>query len=231
MRRNNDDSLTLFGTDGQPLHVPAGYTSIVYDRKRKGTKTTVQIPDSGEAMGSVRRAVGRFPEIIGVDTSYRPHRGKVICATVVCKLTGVRYEGPRWVCEVNPLWGLEFHEPTLDAERIGWGHALMHGRALGHIGQHANTLLVVDAHLDSLHAINQRSEPVLPGLLLPFDVSIGYASADSTDSALNGLMARCDRFAKQLLAHVTSEIPKGEVGPLLLADRTAFGEYRYWTIG
>jgi hypothetical protein len=90
-------------------------------------------------------------------------------------------------------------------------------------------LPVVDAHLDSLHAINQRSESVIDDLFLPPGVSMAYASAETTDSALNGLMGRCDRVATEVLKAAISEQSKSSsFGPLLQGERTPFKQHRYW---
>jgi len=48
-----------------------------------------------------------------------------------------------------------------------------------------------------------------------------------TDCALNGLMRRCDRIAKELLAHAI-KTPPSAMGALLREARTPFAEYRYW---
>jgi hypothetical protein len=227
MQRNSDGSYTLFGDDGKPLVVPSAYAALGFDRP-KGPKVTVQVPDSGDTVGSIRRAIDKFDRIVGADTSYHDHEGKRICATAVVELSKLQYNDDRWTAEANPLWAFEFHDPIYDPERIGWLHALKTGEQhYGWLNAGASLLLVVDAHLDDLHQINQRKLPILDNEFLPAGVSLAYASADTTGSALNGLIARCDRIAKEVLTNAINPSPRAMAGPLLRESRI-FAQYRYW---
>jgi hypothetical protein len=228
MQQNEDGSITLFGTDGGPLSVPAGFVSLGYARS-KGSKITVLIPDQGCSVGSVKSALACFSRIVCVDTNSIEHDGEKICVTVVCELSNVRYEGPRWFGHFEPLWALEFRQPTKDPERIGWCHALAHGAELGWFTEGANLLLVVDSHLSELHQINQRQAPLIDDFMLPPAVSLAYASSDAaSDSPLNGLMTRCDRFARQVLSHAIAPSSLA-LSPLDPSQGTIFRAYRYWS--
>lgn len=227
MRENADGSMTFFGPDGESLPVQAGFASLSYARD-KGPKITVQIPDHGDSVGLLPSALARFARIVGVDTNSREHNGEKICVTAVCELSDVRFEGPRWSGHVEPLWALEFLQPTKDSEQIGWRHVLGRGEELGWFKDGSNLLLVVDSHLDDLHKINQRQAPVIDDFILPLGVSIAYASSDTaSDSVLNGLIAYCDRIAREVLSHATAPSSIALL-PLLQAQRTPFRAYRYW---
>jgi hypothetical protein len=228
MQQNEDGSVTLFGTDGEPLFVPAGNTSLGYPRS-KGQKITVQIPHQGYSVGSVQSALARFSRIVCVDTNSREHDGEKVCVTVVCELSDVRYEGLRWFGHCDPLWALEFRQPLKDSERIGWRHALARGEELGWLMNNPNLLLVVDSHLDELYQINQRRTPLIDDFMLPLGVSIAYASADAaSDSVLNGAIARCDAIARQVLSHAIAPSSLA-LSPLHQSHGTIFRAYRYWT--
>jgi hypothetical protein len=222
MNQHPDGSLTFFGEDGEPLVIDIGSAGLSYDRQ-KGPKVTVNVPDDGNPVGSVSAALARYDRIVGVDTNSIPHDGERLCVTVVCELSNVAYEGPRWSGQVSPLWALEFRDPTKDPERIGWRHALARGEELGWLQR--SLLLVVDAHLGDLPNINQRKAPVIDDFLLPYPVSIAYASADTEgDSPLNALISRCDRLAGIL----TQEAIAAHPDALVVATRTPFKKHRYW---
>jgi hypothetical protein len=86
--------------------------------------------------------------------------------------------------------------------------------------------LVVDCHLDQLQAINKRTQPLIDDYLLPSQVTVAYASSDTAgDSPLNGLIARCDRLARAVLAQATSAAITSE---LIEAVGTPFRAHRYW---
>jgi hypothetical protein len=225
IRQNEDGSLTFFGIDGKPLQVYAGFAGMSYDRV-KGPKVTFQIPDQGEAIGSLT-TLTQYSQIIGGDTNYCEYQGEKVCVTAIAKLRDLKFEGPRWSCAVDPIWALEFWEPQKDAERIGWRYALVKGEKLGWLHEERTTLLVVDAYLDDLHKINQRKSPLIDDFLLPNSVSIAYASADcATDSPLNALITCCDRLASEVLNHITGS--SSGLGPPTAAERTPFRACRYW---
>jgi hypothetical protein len=227
IRENADGSLTLLGTDGEALCVPAGTTGLSYER-RKGPKITVQIPDSGESIGSHPHALSQFTRTIGVDTNSLAIKQEQVCVTAVCELAGLRYDGPRWEARAEPLWALEFRQPTKDSERIGWRVTLEQGKQQGWLSTGSTVLLVVDTHLDNQHKINRRAAPLIDDFLLPPSVSIAYASSDAaTDSPLNGLIARCDRLAEAVLEHV-AQSAEISLGPLTAGARTPFLAHRWW---
>lgn len=125
---------------------------------------------------------------------------------------------------VEFLWALEFRQPTKDSERIGWRHVLARGEKLGWFTSGSNLLLVVDAHLSDLHLVNQRQAPIIDDFILPWGVSIAYASSDAaSDSVLNGVIARCDHVAREFLNHATTSS-----SPLSQAQGVPFRAYRYW---
>ncbi len=225
MRQDEDGSVTFFGMDGKPLPVQAGFTGMSYDR-HKGPKVTFQIPDQGESIGSLA-TLTRYTHIVGVDTYSRMYQGEKIRVTAIAMLRDLRFDGPRWSCVVEPLWALEFRDPRKEPERIGWRHALGRGEELGWLKDGSTTLLVVDAYLDDLHKINQRQVALIDDFTLSKAVSIAYASSDSaTDSPLNGLIAHCDRLAREVLRHVTESA--STLSPLITGERTPFRAYRYW---
>ena len=227
MRQNDDGSITFLGLDGKPLPIHAGFAGVAYDRP-KGPKVTFQIPDQGEAIGALAGALARYTHIIGVDTNARDHHGEKVCVTAVCELKNLKFEGPRWSCNVDALWALEFREPQKLPEQIGWRHALAHGEELGWLNDGSTILLVVDAYLDDLHQINKRNIALIDDYALPKGVSIAYASSDSaSDSPLNGLIARCDRLAREVLDHATAPSLFG-LSPLISAEQTPFRAHRYW---
>ena len=221
MQENADGCVTFFGLDGEPLPVQSGFASLTYART-KGPKITVQVPDHGDSVGSLPRTLARFTRIVGVDTNSREQDGEKVCVTAVCEVSDVRFEGPRWPCHVEPLWALEFRQPTKDSERIGWRHVLARGEELEWFTDGSNVLLVVDSHLGDLHHINQRQAPVIDDFILPLCVSIAYASSDTaSDSALNAVIACCDRVAREVLNHATAPSSIA-LSPLLQAQTTPF---------
>jgi len=228
MRENGDGSLTFFGSDGKPLPVKSGFAGSAYSR-RKGAKVTFQIPDEGTTFASVAGGLARYDRIVGVDTNCRTDAGEMFCVTVVCELKNLRFEGPRWHAEWEPLWALEFRDPSKPPERIGWRHVIARGEELGWFAAASKTLLVVDAFLDDLHQINQREAVIIDDFKLPDSVSIAYASADTaTDSPLNALISRCDKLGSQVLSLATDS--SSGLSPLIVAERTPFRAHRYWKI-
>lgn len=227
MRQNEDGSITFFGVHGEPLSLPSGFSGSAYDRP-KGPKVTFQIPEQGQAVGSLAAALRPYNHIVGVDTNSCTHHDEIICVSAICEMRNLNFEGLRWSCTAEPLWALEFHDPTKSAERIGWRHALSRGSELGWLNKGVRTLLVVDAFLDELHQINERKAALVDDFVLPHGVSIAYASSDAaSDSPLNGLIARCDQLAREILKHVIGQ--KSELRALIAGERTPFRAHRYWT--
>jgi hypothetical protein len=85
--------------------------------------------------------------------------------------------------------------------------------------------MVVDSHLGDVPAIENRTQPVIDDFLLPAGVHIAYASADAaTDSPLNGLIARCDGFARDVFKNIAD----APVSNLILAAGSPWRAHRFW---
>jgi hypothetical protein len=227
MQRNEDGTFSFFDVAGMPAQVDDGYSRIVYPRP-KGPKMTVQIPASGGSIGSIKAAIAAFTRIAGVDTNSRVIDGVKVSVTVVCELLEVSYRGDVWSGCVEPLWALEFRDPTRDPERIGWSHAFSKGVELGWFDAGERVLMVVDSHLGELENINRRTTSIIDEVYLPVGASIAYASPETTDSPVNGLIRHCDRLSSGLLDHVEENLPTG--GPSMKEARTPFGSFRYWLL-
>jgi hypothetical protein len=95
MRQNDDGSVTFFGPKGEVLPVKAGFAGLGYDRT-KAAKVTYQIPDSGEAIGSLQAALERYTTILAVDTNTVTHAAAQVSVAAIARLSNLRFEGPRW---------------------------------------------------------------------------------------------------------------------------------------
>ncbi len=227
MRQNDDGSITFFGPDGAVLPVKAGFAGLGYERP-KGAKVTYQIPDSGEAIGSLQVALERYSVILAVDTNTIAHSGTEISVSAISRLAKLTFEGRKWSAIAEELWGLEFHDSTKSPERIGWRHAISKASEFGWLVDESKLLLVVDANLSDIHQINQRRTPIIDDFILPTGISLAYASSDSTgDSPLNGLIRHSDLAANFTIRHVISSESMA-LPQLLAAERTPFRAYRYW---
>lgn len=223
---NDDGSFTFIGADGKPLQVRGGASGLSYARS-KGPKIIYQIPEDGHAIGSMAGALGRFDLILGADTNTRDYRGDRICVSTICQLRALRFEGDRWSARVDPISAIEFHNPTKDAERIGWRHAIALASDLDLFTPDSNVLLVVDCHLGDHPAINRRDAPLIGDELLLPGFSLAYASSDATtDSPINGLIAFCDRMSRAVLNRVMDGA--GDIGPLERSTKPPFHAFRYW---
>ncbi|MEQ1896776.1 MAG: hypothetical protein ABL971_05235 [Vicinamibacterales bacterium] len=224
IRQNSDGSLTFLDAAGLPLDMGSSVGGLAYARA-KGPKITVQVPEAGDRSAGPLAALSRFDSIVGVDTNSHWVGPERVCITVVCRLDAPDLAANPWTARVEPLWGLEFRDPTADAERVGWRHALATGPTFGLFRHDRATLMTVDAHLGQLADINERRRPIVDDYYLPQHVSLAYASSDKPqDSPLNGLMARCDKLASAILQQSIARGPAG----LLQSPGTPFRAHRYW---
>jgi hypothetical protein len=207
---SQDGRVTLLDREGKPMPVQRGSAGLTY-RRRKGAKTTVQIPDAGMQVGDLLAALGTYDRIVGADTNSRDVNGEHVCVTGVCELTDVCLIQGKWYAEIAGHLAIEFRDPTEDAERLGWQHALEFGDELGWISGETRLLLVVDAHLSEHSRLNMRTAAFVGDLLLPDGVQIAYASSDTPrDSPLNRLIAQCDRFARIAMTEALRTPPSSE---------------------
>ena len=132
----------------------------------RGTKSSISCQITAKPLGPLEGALRRYQRIVGVDTNTISDDGLTISVTIVCELKDIVLEGPRWDAHVDPLWGLEFHDPVGDSERLGWRHVLARGEEENWAGE-GEVLLVVDSHLDQVHQMNSRAEQVLDEYYLP----------------------------------------------------------------
>lgn len=194
-----DGSTTFLGEDGEPLAVPRGSAGIVHERgSGKLPKVIVQVPDSGERIGVVDQALSNFGRVFGVDTNTYTYRGERIHVVTACELEARKYEPPAWSASGKVHWAVAFSQPGHDPERTGWAIALRFGLGAGWFAGTPEALLLVDAHLGTLHDINARRVPLIGESMLPEGVALGYAGADRADHMANKLLAYCDQTCHEV---------------------------------
>jgi hypothetical protein len=198
------DRIEIFGA------VPgSAKTERRFERPSGKPKVVTSIPSDGRSAFDAKRALYAYDWAFAVDTNSIDLHGSrcAACFSHYVQLPPRGYTGSLlW----RPLGAFLIRgiAPGINPERIGWFLTLSslapHLRHLGRIA------LVVDSELGLHPAINMRHIGYYESFLLPENVTMVYASADTDKDTLQGVLIHAsDRSSRRVL----EEFQKGEALP------------------
>lgn len=176
------------------------YTAVTYERENTAKADKVvnrMFSLSGEPALDADGAFREFEVRVAIDTNTWETYGRRRSVVGIVIADNVGYGVP-YCIEVADL-------PLGWEERAGWAMALGQLLQDGFLEFDKSTVIVVDAHLDQLDAINRRAQDIVEGLYLPPGWMMSYASADAgADFEANRLLRGADRAATQVLERLAS---------------------------
>jgi hypothetical protein len=189
------------------------YSQVSYERA-KGPKVVSRIPQSSAGLNfdSSAALFGNFDFLCAVDTNTRHlHGDRVSVVGVVTFRQGVPPPGAveYWHQDVPFCW--EFVNLTVDKpENFGWLAAWEELSHMGLITPETRVGMVVDSDLGNLPDFNLRTKPFFEKRLLPANLQLVYASADTGgESLINRVLRTADSVSSQVL----DAIATGKVEP------------------
>jgi hypothetical protein len=223
---NERGEVVFYGSDGQPL-IPRGVSVATAYPRPKGPKILTQFDaDPENILLDVHHVLTRFDYIFAVDTNTKTIAGDLVCVCAFVVLTEVVVDGQRWSVKPISQDRFEFREPSAPPERIGW-HRLLESIAVSDL--EGTIAIFVDSELGALDALNRREQELVPGRLLPPNVSLFYASTDAGRSDLvgNRVLGECDKLANEILR----KLEAGEAPPKpLVPARGLYKSCRVWPV-
>jgi hypothetical protein len=170
-----------------------------YERASGKTKVVTSVPSDGRSAFNAKRALLAYDWAFAVDTNSIDIQGSRCagCFSHYVQLPPRGFEG-------NLIWRplgaflISGIAEGFNPERIGWFLTLSSiAPYLRHLGRIA---LVVDSELGLHQSINARRVGYYESLLLPENVTMVYASADTDRDTLQGvLICACDRNSRLVL--------------------------------
>ena len=203
--------LTFFDSiTGEQLDFGADAVEVglMYMRPNGKPKVITRFPQHPSKTGvDLNEKLLEYDHVFAVDTNTDPTSG--VSAIAMMQLDNLRRvpEGINFLPRFPDTTCVARPEPGMNPEKFGWIYAIgWIGRA-GHTGKVA---LVVDSCLSDLPAINDRTQEMLAGFMLPSNFTLIYATGDTGTDQLCGPLAisMCDRLARRVLPSA----PRLEVG-------------------
>lgn len=180
--------------DPESVCVYKGY--IRDSRKEKIVSKT--FAGGGKAHFSEQNHIlANFDSIAAIDTNnYRfMDRNLSISAPYYCKNLKEAHKKPTEAVTM-PFFIIENVQPGINPEVVGWHLFIKHIVPVLRFKENEKLALIVDSELGKLEAINNRKLPYYSDYLLPENIALIYASADTGDGPLNKLIKECDKSAK-----------------------------------
>lgn len=187
---------------GKPIPLASAAVEVSYNR-RKGRKILTRgVTDHRAPNIDPNRPLLDFAVVVGIDTNTAEIAGETVSVGCVVRVVRERDDSQTKVRPV-PFVGVELRNVSGDPEKVMWRlfcEKLMSDPAYR---PGLPVAIIVDSSLDAIAEINERRQPVIGDWLLPEGFTLFYASSDATtDTALNRLIARCDRDARAILRRI-----------------------------
>ena len=193
-----------------------------YERPSGKAKVVTSVPSNGRSAFDAKRALLTYDWAFAVDTNSSEILGNrcAVCFSHYVQLPPRGFDGDLlW----RPLGAFLITGVAegVNPERIGWFLTLSSITPhLAHLGQVA---MVVDSELGLHREINARRIGYYESQLLPENVTLVYASADTDKNTLQGVLIRaCDRNSRTLLDEIKKRETLERVSPWTL-DRNCTG--------
>jgi len=177
-------------------------------KRDKGDKVIVQGPSNGDYVMSPESILLDYDDIYFVDTNTKNTVKHKISMTGVIHAFIEKLE--KDICRLiyTPLTVLEFWDPEIESETIGW-YALICAILEMPDNTNREILLVVDSRLDDLKGLSNGVTPLFDDFYIPENISLIYASADVGTNVANKLIKMADKLATNKLNEVLIDPREG----------------------
>lgn len=190
------------------------YAETSYDRK-KGPKSVFRLPQRGQSLTfDIDKILRRdFDYICAVDTNTKKVQNRPISVTAIVHVKPQNIVGPE---EISQFWNIdvplaiEFQDIKVsNPENMRWLAAFEQLISIGKISTNQRIGMIVDSDLGNLNDYNHQRKPVFQNFLLPPNLTLIYASADTgKDSILNQALSIADSIATQTIFAVETGVIK-----------------------
>jgi hypothetical protein len=189
--------------------------TLQYSRK-KGPKIQNRRKFEGQYTSvNGTRELASFASIFAIDTNTRSIRGAAVSAScfVCCRL---QHKAENYVLECEPRVNFyEFHNVRGNAEFLGILKVANDVERSAGLTKNDRFAIVTDAHLGSHDLLNGRRAALYGAHVLPARFQLIYASSDTGQEIVNGLIRLCDQQSTQYLElYEKEELPHRKLKPL-----------------
>jgi hypothetical protein len=144
----------------------------------------------------------KFASVLAIAVRSREVGGTPVSIAAAVTLSSLGLDKNPWTCQSAKQSACEFHNPTGPPERIAW---LTYLSAAQESSLPLPILLIVEGGIETLAAINARSEPLVDESLPErFRLAWGRATADATDLVACRALGTCAEDATQLLDWISA---------------------------
>lgn len=192
-----DNTVQLFGKDGQLLVPKVAYSDVYYERPNKPKVLNKTLCEPKHLYINPNSILTKYKHILSVDTNTITIDNEIIsvsciflCGFNVDKINAIYF----------PLIAYEFRNIKDKSENIGWMKAIQFIMTNPTYKNSMSFGLVVDSDLANIPSYNSKTKPIYSNFYLPNNFELIYASSDSGKHDLaNVLIATCDKEASNIL--------------------------------
>lgn len=221
--RQSGDAIEFIGKDGQVLTPSYGAVGSGYQRESGKFKSTSQVVvDPRRLADNVPYWQGRYDRVFAVDTNTIVLDGEVL--SVACSVRAeIEFIDNKWNGRIELLDALVAIGPKLKPEIGGWLDLIERVN----LDPALKVGIVVDSELGDIPRYNLRTMPLAPGIYLPENVELIYASSDQDKNIpFNFLIAKCDVDARLLIGKISAE--RSRLQALKPSNSKRFQSHFYW---
>ena len=222
---NERGELTFFDENGLPV-VPKRVEVGTGYQRRKGPKViTRALANPSDILLDVNHHLPQYDWVFAADTNTKMIGAEAVSVTGAVLLREISITGQRWSVKAVPQMLLEARDVRVPPERLGWRHLLW---MVAQSKLEGRIAVCVDSELGALEALNRREQELLPGYVVPENVTLIYASSDAGRGEMipNKAIAECDRHARQVLARL--EVNDLATMPFQTNTPRYCARYRFW---
>ena len=221
--RQSGDTIEFIGKDGQVLIPSYAAVGSGYQRESGKFKSTSQVAvDPRTLADNFPYWLERYDRIFAVDTNTVDLSGRIL--SVTCSVRAeIEFVDNVWNGKVELLDALVALGPKLKPEIGGWLDVIERIN----LDPALKVGLVVDSELGDIPRYNLRTTPLAPGIYLPENVELIYASSERDKTLpFNFLIAKCDADAKLLIGKILAD--QTRLQALKSSDTSNFESHFYW---
>jgi hypothetical protein len=142
-----------------------------------------------------------FPTVMTAAVRSRQVNQSLISVATASILTNLDLDASPWTCRSVKQSAMEFHDCTAQAEYVAWSIFI---DAVQRSSVSRPILLVVEGGVETIAAINARTQPILKDLL-PDGVTLirGRAATEPTDFVADRALGDCVKDAEHILDQIS----------------------------
>lgn len=211
--------------NGQEQTPDKAVSMLSYDRE-KGPKILSKMPKVGNVTRAyVDAGLLQFDKIVSIDTNSKAFESDTVCVMATVMMTPSKILGNVVLKDPRTI-AIEFWNPTDLPERVGWLLAMQAILDTEEYASGARFGVIIDSDLGNLENYNAREMEIVPGFVLPDQMTLIYGSADNkNDTAINKMINMTDRASNSVHRRIAA------AGYVRSGDTysTFFTDWRQWS--